>query len=422
MDISVKKAFEGGRINAIASKSCAHRIMICAALSNEKTNIVLKTTSEDIEATKNCLAALGADIRNTLSGIEISPITKANEGALLKCNESGSTYRFMLPVACAVIKNASFELKGRLPYRPMHQLFDELTKNGIEIDDTNKSLVKTKGILKNASYTLPGDTSSQFITGMMLALPKITKNGSIKVVNGMQSKGYIEITAHVMRLFGIDVLVHDDLITVKSENGYVSPKEITVEGDWSNAAFPFSAGAIAKKEVIIDNIDYSSPQGDKKIVDVLKKFGCSVDIHKNSVKLTPGSLKAIDIDCSDIPDMVPAIAAVAALAEGETHITNIARLKIKESDRIKTVSEALINVGAHVTVTDDSMTVFGKKSLLGGIVSAQGDHRIAMMAACIAQACEKDVIIKGAEAVRKSYPAFFEDMKSLGMISEKKED
>lgn len=421
MNVKVYPGISGGKIRAIDSKSCAHRIIICAAFADRETYIHLKEASNDILATARCAEALGASVARDSGGFSVSPAKRAPEKAALYCGESGSTYRFMMPVACALGTQTDFILEGRLPLRPMGHLFDVLTSSGVRISGSGTAKVSAEGKLTGNEFFVDGSASSQFITGLMLALPLMHEKGSINITGALQSKGYIDITADVMRTFNCDVDIKENNIYVTSERGYVSPIEAYTEGDWSNAAFALCAAAAAGVSVSCTNLKTCSTQGDSAVCSILERFGADVKYGENEVTVTGMPLTGIEIDAGDIPDLVPAIAVTACAAKGKTVIKNAGRLKMKESDRLITVSNALRAIGADISVTDDSMTINGKKQLNGGTADAAGDHRIAMMAAMAAALCKHPVVVRGAEAVAKSYPEFFSDIKKIGIRSEKEE-
>lgn len=379
-----------GSIKAISSKSVAHRILICAALANGKSKVEIDSTSADIEATVSALESLGAVIEKDKSTYTVEPINDANS-ALVDCNESGSTLRFLVPVAASLGKKCVFTGRGRLPQRPMSVLTDEMKKHGVVVNDGFP--IEIDGKLEKGKYYISAAVSSQFITGLLLALPQVG-GGEIILTGNLQSKSYIDITLSVMEKFGVRV--------TETENGYIVPNRsfeaasLRAEGDWSNAAFFLSCGA----EVL--NLDYNSKQGDRKITEILETL--------------ESERKDVFIDVSDVPDLVPVICVKAAVRQGRTHIINAERLKLKESDRILS-SVAMINsLGGSAKGDDNSIVIDGKPRLCGGCVDSFNDHRIAMAAAVASQYCENEVTIIGAQAVNKSYPDFFEDFKKLGGI------
>ena len=377
-----------GKIEAISSKSMAHRLMICAALAKEPTNVIYRTTNKDMEATKACLAAV-----------------KAGEKPL-RCGESGSTLRFLLPVVAALGLNTEFYMEGRLPDRPLAPLDAQLTAHGAALCKDGRTL-RVSGKLTAGDYILPGDVSSQYISGLLCALPLLDAPSTLTVTGKVESAPYIAMTLDALKTFGIDVRIEGNVYHIPSKP-YVSPGNVTVEGDWSNAAFWLCAGAISQK-VTVTGLDANSLQGDKAILELLKDFGanCTEDT------VSPAPLHGIEIDASAVPDLVPILCVVAAKAEGETRIYNAARLRLKESDRIESVCNMLSALGADITPTEDGMIIHGGRALTGGTVDSCNDHRIAMAAAVASAICSGPVTVLGAEAVEKSYPHFWEDFEKL---------
>jgi len=373
-------------------------------------------TSDDIDATAACLTALGAEVSyNWGEGFSVKPL-KPRGQAILDCGESGSTLRFMLPICCALGVSAEFHMRGRLPSRPMSPLLEELTAHGCTFDGVGGSPLKTSGKLRGGEFNLPGNVTSQFISGLLFALPLLDCDSRINVAGRLESEPYIDMTLDALRVFGIKVESEDGYYVVRGGQKYRSPGTVHVEGDWSNAAFWLCAGAIGKGGMTCTGLNFSSKQGDMAILNLLKRFGAEVTCSDNTVTVKPADLCGIRIDASDTPDLVPILSVVASVAHGETVIYNAERLRIKESDRLRTVTETLRALGADIAQTPDGLTINGKKALHGGTVSSFGDHRIAMTAAVASRVCEGPVIIDGAEAVDKSYPGFWEDFSALGGV------
>lgn len=415
----------GGVINSIPSKSHAHRLLICAGLANERTEIHCSSSSEDIDATAGCLKAIGSEVIKTETGFIVEP-GGVSPSFQLDCGESGSTYRFLFPVVCAMmsrIKEKSsqgrdnsyeFILHGRLPERPMDSLFDVLEAKGIRISGKGTDKVSVSGTLAPGRFTIPGNISSQFISGLIFALPLLNDESVIEITGGIESKNYVDITIAAVREFGIKLYEEKNQIRIPGNQKYISPGELSVEGDWSNAAFWLCASALSGRPITCKGLNINSLQGDKKILNILENFGVSIKTGENDITVIPGQLHGVTIDASQVPDLVPAIAAVAACAEGTSKIVNAERLRIKESDRLKSITATLSALGADISETADGLVINGRKKLSGGKVDSWGDHRIAMMAAIASAVCEKPVTIENAQAVKKSYPAFFDDFKILG--------
>ncbi len=379
MDITIDPRRLQGEVTVIPSKSQAHRLLICAALADNSTELICPETSRDMEATVDCLNALGAHILRTDSGFHVDPITAVPETAVLDCCESGSTLRFLLPLAGALCVDATFRMAGRLPSRPLSPLWEEMERMGCTLSRPTADTLRCTGKLNPGHYSIDGGVSSQFITGLLFAL-SILGNSDLEITGRIESKPYIEMTEAAMDLFGAP--------------SYHSPGTITVEGDWSNGAFWLGATSIGG-DIKVTNLDPKSPQGDRKVAELLPL------LEENHI-----------ISVSNIPDLVPILAVVASAKKGVT-FTDIQRLRLKESDRVASTVAMIENLGGKATSTDETLTIFDQK-LIGGTVNAQNDHRIAMAAAIAATVCTQPVTILGADCVQKSYPRFWEEYKLLG--------
>jgi len=410
MIVKISPSSLEGTISAIASKSDAHRILICAALSSSPCELLLGTSSEDIEATARCMRALGATIEKSENGLKVTP-GKVSEDVFLDCGESGSTLRFLLPVAAALCERAKFTGQGRLPERPIGELMQAMEQHAVSFS-APKLPLETRGRLQSGVYTLPGNISSQYITGLLLALPLLEGDSEIVLTTALESAAYVDITLHALERFGIMITKTQKGYFVRGGQEYKAPEKVRIDGDWSNAAFFLVAGAIGRT-VTVTGLDMSSPQGDKKICDILRLFGADVRISDDEITVFSAPLTAQTVDMTEIPDMLPALAVLAANSEGESVFTGAQRLRIKESDRLKTICEMINSLGGECRETEDGVVVTGRK-LTGGKVNGSGDHRIVMAAAAAATACVGEVIIDGAQAVKKSYPTFFEDFARLG--------
>lgn len=404
MDIKITPSALSGSIEGIASKSFAHRALICAALAKDKSRIKINTTSQDIEATVSCLRSLGAEINICGNVYEITPIAALPEKATVDCRESGSTIRFLLPVICALGVKTEIHGSGRLPERPLSPLKEELIRAGASISDSFP--LSVSGKIGFGEYTLRGDVSSQFVTGLLLALSVLDGKSRINLLPPVESRPYIDITLDVLKIFGADITEENNTFYING--GSLSGCDYTVEADWSNAAFWLCSG------VEVSSLNTDSVQGDKAIIDVLRSMGADIAQNGSSFRADLSNLHGAEIDASQIPDAVPVIASVAATANGKTVIYNAQRLRLKESDRLQTVTAMLTSLGADITETDDGLIINGKESLFGGKTDSYGDHRIAMAAAVASTKCKNDVIITNAQAVNKSYPEFFNDFNSIG--------
>ena len=400
----------GGTIEAISSKSHGHRLLICAALADRPSEIYCPQRSADIDATVNCLNALGAKIDYVNQTFHVEPITEPHFG-ILDCGESGSTLRFLLPVVAALGCGGEFILRGRLPRRPLSPLWELLQARGMTLSRPTPDRLRIEGKLKGGAFPLAGNVSSQFITGLLLALPLLEQDSEIRLTTPLESSPYVELTLAVLRLFGLRMPPFAEGWQIPGGMHYRSPGRLRVEGDWSNAAFWLCAGAISHPVTVL-GLDRNSTQGDRRIADLLEAFGAQVHAHDRGVTISPAPLKGITVDVRDIPDLVPPLALVAACAEGTTVITGAARLRLKESDRLESISAALRSLGGRVEVQSDGLIIHGGK-LFGGRVNAMDDHRIAMLGAVASCVCSASVRVVGAEAVEKSYPDFWEDLERL---------
>lgn len=417
MNTTLHKPKLSGKIDAIPSKSHAHRLFIAAAFADEPTVIRCRTVNKDICATIDCLNALGADIRESSDGVyEVQPIAEDITGkpVTLDVGESGSTLRFMIPVALAAGADSAFVCHGRLPERPLSPLYEQLVQHGAKLSAKGTNPFLASGKISGGAYELDGGVSSQFVTGLLLALPLTGEDASITLTGKIESRPYIDITLKTLRDFGVRVTESDSTFTVPAQN-YTSPGEAEVEGDWSNAAFFLVAGAFSDKGITVGRVNMDSPQGDRAIVKILSDFGADVTVGEHEVTVKRAKLTAPEtsVDASDIPDLIPIVSVLAAVSEGTTVIQNCGRLRLKESDRLVTIRDTLNALGADVKIDGDSLVINGMKRLSGGTVSSCNDHRIAMAAAIAATVSTGDVTIVQSEAVAKSYPMFFEDMNSL---------
>lgn len=398
MIVRIQPAPLAGEIKAIPSKSQAHRMLICAAFADKATEIVCPSLSRDIEATAACLAALGAEIDYADGKYTVRPMRTPSENALLDCGESGSTLRFLLPVACALGINARLVMHGRLPYRPLSPLWEELEAHGSVLTRPEENVIAVSGRLCPGGYTIAADVSSQFISGLLFALPLLEGDSTLTLTGKIESAGYIEMTLRALDAFGAAPGREGRSYTIPAGTAYTSPGSAWVEGDWSNAAFWTAASRLSGGRVTCTGLDADSAQGDRAVVDAAARIAGG-----NAV-----------IDAQNIPDLVPVLAALASVSPGKTKFVNAARLRIKESDRLAAVTKMLTALGGDVTELPDGLVVRGKECLRGGTVDSMGDHRIAMSAAVAAIACREEVTVLGAECVAKSYPAFWRDYAALG--------
>ncbi len=418
MDIKIFPKKLNGIIEAPPSKSHAHRVLIALKLaqlqgSGSTHDQAVPSFSLDIEATKNCLVQMD----------KMAPF--------LDCKESGSTLRFMLPVAMALKDEAVFIGTGNLPYRPLSPLKEEMEAHGCRFlmgdrsrdrHDKYKEICTVKGRLRPGRYRLKGNVSSQFITGLLLSLPLLDGDSILELTTELESAGYVDLTMDVLKDFGIVITEKKssegfNIYEVAGNQRYTSPERIKIQGDWSNAAFWIACGALGG-DITLKGLDTGSSQRDKEILTIFEKMGADISTYKengsDTVRCTGGNLNAVNVSVAQIPDLVPVIASAMAFANGTSMITDAERLRIKESDRIMTVCDFLSKLGADITDGGFSISVTGSNHLAGGLISGHNDHRIVMAAAVASCGCLDPVIITGAEAINKSYPGFFKDFAALG--------
>ena len=412
-----KNPLQKGQVRMISSKSDGHRSLIAAALAEEESVLFVDGWSEDLAATVRCLKALGAEIYQEPSGIEIIPIPRNLEGeVVLDCGESGATLRFLLPLAAALGRKVVFHGQGRLPERPIGVLLQELERHGCTVSG-EKLPFALSGKLKSGVYTLPGNISSQFITGLLFALPLLEGDSEIRLTTEVESRGYIDMTLKTLKIFGVEIREKEHGWIIPGGQAYHGPRMRFTEGDWSNAAFWLTAGAI-KGSIGCQGLDMESAQGDRKIVSLLEQFGAEIKVILNQITVTHHEMKGIRIDASQIPDLVPILCVAGAAAEGKTVIYNGARLRMKESDRLAVMAECLRKIGVEVEEGEDDIIITGgcKLSEDEVIIHSHGDHRIVMAMAIAAVSLGVDIVIENADAVNKSYPTFFAELTKLGGV------
>lgn len=412
-DVKFSPFVPNGTVNVPPSKSDVHRAIICAAMANGVSRISPVALSNDIKATIGCIKALGADavLENNVLTVDGTNMYK-NKTALLDCGESGSTLRFFIPIAAVGNINATFVGKGKLPQRPIGIFTEALPKAGTICKTEGGLPLEIKGQLKSGIFEIPGNVSSQFITGLLLALPILEGDSEIVLTSPLESVGYIAMTIRTMKQFGVNIQATEKGWHIKGSQSYKTC-DYTTDGDWSQAAFFMVLGAVSGK-VTVKGVAKDSTQGDKKCAEILARFGAKVTQLDNEVTVEKGELKAITIDASQIPDLVPVLSVCAAFAEGTTKIINAERLRIKECDRLKATAELLNNLGGKVKELSDGLEITGVSSLKGGKVNGYNDHRIVMSAAVCAARSDEDITATFAMSINKSYPDFYIDYNSIG--------
>ena len=409
-EITLLPGMRSGTVRAPSSKSQAHRLLICAALGENGCTLNCGEKSKDISATAECLRALCADIKELFTGIyRVTPCEKA-DGAILPCGESGSTLRFLIPVCGALGKSAVFKMEGRLPERPLAPFDELLCSHGMSIERKGDEL-HVSGKLQSGVFEIAGNISSQFISGLLFALPLLEGDSKIRITEKIESRAYIGMTESAIEKAGIRFEKTDNEYTVFGGQKYSLP-DSSAEGDYSNGAFFLCMGALSNEGITVKNLPEDSLQGDKKIADVLKRFGAELRVCRNEITAKKGSLHGIEIDASEIPDLVPVLSVLACAAEGETRIYNAARLRLKESDRLTATAELIKNLGGKVCEEPDGLIIRGG-GLKGGRIDSFNDHRIAMSAAVAACICTEAVTVTAPECTQKSFPLFWESFDQL---------
>jgi len=425
MTITLTPTPLSGSVTVLSSKSHVHRLLICAALADKPTTIRFDNTSEDIEATTACLRALGAQIDVFDGGATVVPICRggvnppaeqispnggrvdpAPTSEVLDCGESGSTLRFLIPVAAGLGVGNVFVGRGKLMERPTTPIYDALITRESGTFRITKPLV-------SGNYRLGGDISSQFFSGLLFILPTLEGDSEIIVEGKLESLPYVDLTLDCIRMFGVKIDFDGTKFTIRGGQKYISPGEIIAEGDWSNAAFWLCAGALSEKLTIL-GMNLKSVQGDMGILDILQRMGANIAVSPQEIVVSGGDLRGIEVDATDIPDLIPVVSTTASVARGRTIIRNAGRLRFKESDRLQTTCAMLTAMGAKIQETEDGLIIDGVERLTGGETDSYMDHRIAMSAAVAATVSTGEVKITGANAVRKSYPTFWEEYGKLG--------
>ena len=420
MDLIIEPGTLRGTVGAIPAKSELHRALICAAFADLPTEILLEGqpyTSgipDDIRATVSCLQALGAAVELSGNRFSVGPVRQIPSDPVLACLESGSTLRFLLPVAAAVSDHVSFTGSGRLPDRPVSELVRAMEDHGVSFTSDRLPL-ETNGRLEAGDYEIPGNISSQYITGLLLAFPLLEGASSLRLTTALQSADYVNITLNILSRFGVRVAAETPGYTAEAADTYCSPGSICIGGDWSNAAAYLAMGVLGDaNDVAVTGLDPDSFQGDRAVSALLSALGGSIINEQNGVHAVSSSLCAAEIDIGPTPDLMPVLAAAACGASGTTVFRNAGRLRLKESDRIRSTADLIRSLGGVAEEGPDYLAVTGTGRLKGGTADAGSDHRLVMAAAVASCIADGPVKILGADAVNKSYPSFFNDFKTLG--------
>lgn len=408
MKVGIIPSQLNGSIVAPQSKSYAHRLIICAYLSGERVKIENVGESRDVFATLNALKSLGLEYLIDNGDVTVWRGENNPKRVVVDCDESGSTMRFLLPIACALGKKCTFSGKQGLLNRPIESLVKTLNENGADI--TNLSV---NGKLKSGTYLVDATISSQYISGLLFALSILDGDSRLEFIGKPVSTNYLDITLDALRLFNIDIQKLENGYFVKGNQRYnCNKKQLVTEGDYSGSAFILCAGAIGGR-VEVKGLNKNSFQGDREILNVLKEFGATVTIEDNSVTVGKDRLNGITYDCENIPDLVQIISVVAAYSKGVTTLKNVQRLKIKESDRITAIIEMLSASGVRVEYNGRDLIIYGGQPSSSNF-DGGNDHRTVMSQCVLALYAKGNSTIVGAQAIKKSYPNFFNDVSLLG--------
>ncbi|NMF04864.1 3-phosphoshikimate 1-carboxyvinyltransferase [Clostridium beijerinckii] len=415
-----------GEVKIPPSKSMAHRAVICAALGDGVSKVTNIDYSDDIIATIEAMRALGAKITKKEDYLEVYGVNspeniEANsvkEQRTIDCNESGSTLRFLVPIAALFDGVNRFVGRGNLGKRPLDTYYKIFDEQGIKYSYKDGILdLKTEGKLKAGEFKMEGNISSQFITGLLFTLPLLDGDSKIVITTEMESKGYIDLTLRAIKDFGVEIINNNYEEFIIKGNQIYKSIDYRVEGDYSQAAFFFCADALSSN-IVLNDLKLDSLQGDKEVIDILQRMGLKLNNKDNGLIGSASiGLKSTIIDGSQCPDIIPVVSLVAALSEGTTEIINAGRLRIKECDRLAAVTSELNKLGAKVIEKEEGLIIEGIKELKGNVeVWSHKDHRIAMTMAIASTMCKEPIILKDYECVSKSYPQFWDDFKNLGGV------
>jgi len=412
-----------GTISAPPSKSMTHRALILAALAEGTSRVKSPLISDDTIATMKVLEQLGVQLERKEDEVIIEGSQLSPPDHPLDCNESGTTMRLITSI-CPLLKGPCTITGGKsLSKRPMAPLLDALNQLGVNLESNDGKPPLTiygSGELHGGIVLIPGDISSQYISSLMIAAPLAASQIQIQLTTPLESKPYVEMTRDAMLDYGVMVKPSDDFREIEINPSKYRPAEINVEGDWSSAAFLIAAGVLAG-EITVSNLKLSSSQADRVIVDILKSMNAKIGTSDDKVAVKKSNLRSIEYDMRDCPDLFPIVSALCTTAYGTSVLTGLKRLRIKESDRIKSMTDGLVKMGADVKVSDDRMEIMGS-DLKGAIINPYDDHRIAMAFAVLSLVAKGETVIMDAECVSKSYPGFWDDLESLGSKIRRRKD
>ena len=414
MQVKITPSLTQGTISLPSSKSMAHRAILCACLAKGTSVISDVDFNKDVHATIDCMKALGASIEmngNTLT-IQGCDIKKLDHSALCPCNESGSTLRFIIPLASLTNQKITFTGQGRLMNRPMHiyqELFDQQNIPFVQ-DET----ITIHGALQAQTYEIDGNVSSQFISGLLLAAPLMDKETKIIIKEPYESRSYVDLTLEMLKRFGIEVIEKGNTYTIAPNQNYQATN-YSVESDYSQLAF-FGVLASLQNQLTLKGCNPHSKQGDKVILDILKEVGAIISISDTEIQVQSHPLQPMNVDLSNCPDLGPILCVLASFIPGKNYIYNAARLRMKESDRIEAMETELKKWGVNIQSDQDSITIYGKENYFQDHIveiDAHNDHRIVMAMTIFGLCAQSDSLIHDSQAIEKSYPTFFEDIKKI---------
>ena len=414
-----------GCIASPPSKSYAHRLLILNAFRNSTSSVLNTGDSEDVKATINSLTELGSNLVVKDGGVFFSQYdknTQSEQTALVDVGESGSTFRFILPLICVLGKTARIICHGRLKERPHDSFFNALMEHGVQIKSIPEGYEVT-GTLKGDHYVIDSTISSQYITGLLLSLPYLERECTVQLKGEPVSKSYLKITNDVLNTTGVNYSFCGDTYKVNGFSDSCS-HQFFVEGDWSGASFFVVAGALSEKGIAISSLNVNSMQGDRQILDVVKEFGAEVEVRDDSIFIKKGSsIRPVSVDLDNMIDSVPILSVLASFASGVSEFSGIERLRFKESDRIMAVINMLTAAGVTSEYKDKKLYIHGSTPHSGNF-NGENDHRMVMAASILASSVNdtRPSYISTPYAVKKSYPAFFEDLQKIGGISRVKMD
>ena len=402
-----------GEIVIPSSKSLTHRSIICGCLAGKRCKITPISFSQDILATIQAMKNIGSEFFLEGENLFVEGFSLNDQkDIVIDCCESASTLRFLIPIVSALGINASFKMSESLAKRPLLSYLRILSKNGLKFQYQGKCVVKISGKLTPGTFCIPGGTSSQFISGLLLALPLLEDDSLIEITSKLKSANYVSMTTQVMRHFGVRAQRTQTGFFIAGNQKY-KPADYTIEGDWSQAAF-FLAAGLLRGRVSIKGLNTRSIQGDSSIYSLISDFGGKIYTRRGAVVTRKSDLHGITIDASQIPDLVPILTVLAANAEGMTVINNIRRLRFKESSRAEVISEELGKLGVEIYRTKHQLKIIGNQKLHSEVLWGHNDHRIVMALSIMANVVPEGLKIKGAESINKSYPDFFKDYALLG--------